>query len=250
MPIFKEPTRKLSHTRKLTLKGEGYGLLFWNNHVEVAKSPSLDIRNGITMEVLCKFLVGLKQNIWSILIERGYPVVYMIAHNFDTNATRFQVISNDISYYSDYSWKPLMNTAYMFSLTYDLSLIKGYINAEFKKSLKNTDPIDISNNPLYIGKRLIPNAKYPLYGIISLVRIYKDLALTEEELKWNLKNPLNPVHKSDIVLWLDWTSVDVENNVWEDKSGYGNDGVINGATPIEARIYVDEDNLQPYIARK
>ncbi|MEM4436587.1 MAG: hypothetical protein QXO22_06515 [Thermosphaera sp.] len=56
------------------------------------------------------------------------------------------------------------------------------------------------------------------------VRIY-DRALTAEEILWNYYYPDNPV-RDGLVLWLHWSSIDVDNNMWYDISGFGNHATL------------------------
>ena len=62
------------------------------------------------------------------------------------------------------------------------------------------------------------------YGYL---RIYKDKALTDDEIQHNLNDPMNPV-TDGLVLWLNGHRL--ENNVVPDLSGHGNDGTIYGAS--------------------
>jgi len=61
------------------------------------------------------------------------------------------------------------------------------------------------------------------YGYL---RIYKDKALTADEIQHNKENPMTPI-TDGLVLWLDARKV--VNDLWPDLSGYGNDGTIYGA---------------------
>jgi len=91
-----------------------------------------------------------------------------------------------------------------------------------------------STAPILIGATWTgsnPTLRWFVKGYIALVRIY-DRALTEDEIRHNYYFPNDPV-KDGLVLWLHWDSIDVGAGKWYDKSGYGNDGTIYGATEVE-----------------
>jgi len=68
-----------------------------------------------------------------------------------------------------------------------------------------------------------------MYGCL---RIYRDKALNENEIKHNFYH-LNDPARDGLVLWLHWDSIDIGAGKWYDKSGYGNHGTIYGATLVD-----------------
>ena len=84
------------------------------------------------------------------------------------------------------------------------------------------------HKPLTIG-RDYNNVNY-FHGLIPLLRIYKDYALSQEEVRWNRLNYHNPVRPDKLALWLpmeEGTGLTVV-----DHSGLGNNGtLLPAATP-------------------
>ena len=70
-----------------------------------------------------------------------------------------------------------------------------------------------------------------IHGYIAFVRIY-NRALSDSEITHNYYFPNDPV-RDGLVLWLHWDSIDIENGIWYDKSGYDNHGTIYGATLVD-----------------
>ncbi len=97
--------------------------------------------------------------------------------------------------------------------------------------LENSTPVsavDISGGTnLFIGQAF--NNRFRFNGLINQILIY-NRALTDSEILHNYLNPHDPV-RDGLVLWLDPSSIDRQNNLWLDKSGYGNHGTIYGAKP-------------------
>ncbi|MCD6434715.1 MAG: LamG domain-containing protein [Candidatus Diapherotrites archaeon] len=79
------------------------------------------------------------------------------------------------------------------------------------------------NTPVRVGGW---GPTYYLDGEIALVRVYTDL-LTDEEV---LDNFYGRVTKDGLVLYLHGD--DATETTWPDRSGYGNDGTVYGATPV------------------
>lgn len=69
---------------------------------------------------------------------------------------------------------------------------------------------------------------YYFNGYIGFVRIY-NRALSDDEIMYNYLHPGDPV-RDGLVLWLHWDSIDITNSLWKDKTYYGNDATIYGAT--------------------
>ena len=65
----------------------------------------------------------------------------------------------------------------------------------------------------------------------ALVRVYT-CELAESKIEHNFYHLNDPV-RDGLVLWLHWDSIDIDAGVWYDKSGYGNDGAIYGATLVD-----------------
>ena len=96
------------------------------------------------------------------------------------------------------------------------------------KTLGFTPLVDTAR-PLFIGSRRATGDFFK--GFIAFVRIYSR-ALSEDEVRWNFYHLNDPV-RDGLVLWLHWDSIDIDAGVWYDKSGYGNDGAIYGATLVD-----------------
>lgn len=107
------------------------------------------------------------------------------------------------------------------------SIMAVYINGSLRNS-KTPEyyPPDEGTAPLRFGNK--ENVFF--HGYIGYARIYNRV-LSESEIKHNYLYPDNPV-RGGLVLWLHWDSIDEEEGIWYDKSGYENHGTIHGATPI------------------
>jgi|Deesub1362A_J573_1020465.scaffolds.fasta_scaffold13285_3 hypothetical protein len=236
---WNNPTRKLKTITKgyiLALDGE-------TNYIELG---DLDITGSFSIEIIAEIMYF--DTIYRTFLGKGW-----LNENYclDTKYLNFRFFvrdnaNNAFIVYS--STRPSLGKLYHLIGTYDEESLKIYVNG--KQEAKTTiGAISLKQNdvPCSIGARW-DGTKWVVHLKCKfiLARLYRDVALTESEGLHNLRNPLNPVHKSDLVLWLDPTSVDVENNVWEDKSGYGNDGVINGAIPVFGYLYYNktEDKLE------
>jgi len=105
--------------------------------------------------------------------------------------------------------------------------VKLYINGELdREGDAKTSSIAPTTVPLYIGRDIYPDYSN---GHIAQVLAYNK-TLSQVEIKQSVNNPLNPAKQEYLVLWLDWTSIDIANGLWLDRSGNDNDGVIHGAT--------------------
>lgn len=82
---------------------------------------------------------------------------------------------------------------------------------------------DASVASLLIGAFTVPGTQV-FNGLISLVRIYKDYALSLEEVRWNRLNYHNPVRPDKLALWLPME--EGSGLVAADHSGLGNNGAL------------------------
>jgi len=119
---------------------------------------------------------------------------------------------------------------YHVALTFDGSTVKIYKNGEMIYSLSSSGRDNI--NKITIGNRA---SFYDegVEGIIDKVLIYSR-ALTEAEIRYNMLNYHNPV-RDGLVLWLPME--EGGGTTVYDKSGYGNDGTINGATWTRVKMW-------------
>jgi len=98
-----------------------------------------------------------------------------------------------------------------------------YINGENVASGDYTGSIT-SDHALQIGGAEVWSDAWRYFnGTIALVRIYKDYALTPEEVRWNMLNYHNPAREG-LVLWLPME--EGSGGTVYDKSGYGNNGTL------------------------
>jgi len=121
------------------------------------------------------------------------------------------------------------------ALTWQPNLFKVWVNEDsyeinttYPQIYYDADDPDATaaDSRLFIGS--FDGSSSPGQNFIATVLIYNH-ALNLTEIQHNYNNPLNPV-TDGLVLWLDWTSIDIANGLWLDRSGNGNDGVIHGAT--------------------
>ena len=107
----------------------------------------------------------------------------------------------------------------------------------FDKGLNSSLTLDNSKG-LRSFDRLRIGLRAPVDGIYYFVyNRYVD----DTELQTIYENPNDPP-RAGLVLWLAPDSVDDVNGKWLDKSELGNDGTINGATPVEVRTF--EESVQ------
>jgi len=128
------------------------------------------------------------------------------------------------------------NEVYVGALVWDTNM-KLYLNGTLEADV----PVD---NFVSIGSSLNIGAQtgnsYFFNGKIYTVMIY-NRALSDTEIQDIYDNPNDPP-RAGLVLWYAPDSVDDVNGKWLDKSGLGNDGTINGATPVEVRTF--EESVQ------
>ena len=63
------------------------------------------------------------------------------------------------------------------------------------------------------------------YGYIAQILIYRDKALTQNEIQHNMLNPNNPI-RENLILWYDARACDASKNICWDLSGNGNHGTM------------------------
>jgi len=127
---------------------------------------------------------------------------------------------------------PSVNVWYLFTWTRTEQNIRFYVNGQYLTTTDNDgnwQNISTALDTFWIG-RTSTTVEY-FYGEIAYVLIY-NRALSDDEIAQIYNDPDHPP-KSGLVLWLYDTSIDVENNVWRDLSGKGNNAPIYGATAVD-----------------
>jgi len=107
------------------------------------------------------------------------------------------------------------------TITYDGEFLRLYVDGVLDVSEPATGNILSPDDNASIGA---PATNHFFNGTIALVRIYKDYALTPEEIRWNMLNYHNPVHPEYLVLWLPLE--EGSGGTVYDKSGHGNNGTL------------------------
>ena len=148
-----------------------------DDYVEVPDSDSLDITNAITMECWVKLneLASVKGPNHFI---RKLPEVYSLRQEQTNDRVRFALTLNGTTVQFTSNTVLDIGKFYHVVATYDSELMKIYIDGTFDKDNSATGTIDVSTDPLRIGRG--EPAGY-LNGIIDEVRVY-NRALTPEEI--------------------------------------------------------------------
>jgi len=224
------PSRVLTASRTLTaVKGKALYHDGIDDYVSIPDDPSLDITDAITIEAWAN-VERFEQ--YNEIIGKGY-VFTVQSFGYSCGGRQLRIYFYDLSdpgfFYSD--CVPV-STWFHFAVTYDSSTgnVFWYINGVGKLAGNTSGNLATSTYPLRIGFKFAGTNCFN--GTIALVRIYKDYALTPEEVLYNKEHPYNPVLHG-CVLWLGYDSIDEGAGIWRDKSGQNNDGVIYGATAVE-----------------
>jgi len=90
-------------------------------------------------------------------------------------------------------------------------------------------PLDIDPATSYVKIQWDPNAS----GVNEYAYAFVYLRYLSDDEIQQIYNDLDHPPKSGLVLWLHDTSIDIENNVWRDLSGNGNNATIYGATAVD-----------------
>jgi len=248
MPVFKErtrlltptrkltPSRKLQHNRKLKLVTKGYALSFdgVDDYVEVPDSPSLRLSrftitawfksstyDSGTIRPFAKKGYSWAWNKFNYAFcVQGVPLKYIL------------IVGNGTDIFTLDSPRITSDEWHFGAGIYDGHYLIIYHDRE---EIARTT-IGAITPYVSTDKLLISRSAEAFNGIIALVCIY-NRALNATEIQWNYEHPDNPV-RGGLVLWLDLTSI--EDGVWRDRSGYGNDGVIYGATPVFGYLYYNK----------
>ena len=141
-------------------------------------------------------------------------------HMWDSTGNQYAVRSAD---------GLLSGVWYGVAFTWTLGTIKLYLDGSLHKT--GTGPTDLYSTTYTINVGRSWMAARYLLGEIAYVLIY-NRALSDDEIQQIYNDPDHPP-KSGLVLWLHDTSIDVENNVWRDLSGKGNNATIYGATAVD-----------------
>jgi len=227
------PSRVLTASRTLTaVKGKALYHDGIDDYVNCGSDSSLDITSQITIEVLVK---APAQDYKSLVDKYWCNPWCFELHNREYNPSTFYAMiyfenaGTQEFYGPDNAYIP--NTWNHAVLTYDGQNVRMYNNGV--NVYTSSDIVDtIAYHPgrtTYIGQT--GDGERHLNGTIALVRIY-ERALSAAEVLYNKEHPYNPILHG-CVLWLGHDSIDEGAGMWYDKTSYGNDGVIYGATAVE-----------------
>jgi len=159
-------------------------------------------------------------------------------------------------YLSGVGWRVLTGPAYELNRWYHIALVRDnlthylYVDGiEVASATIEDADTDYASLAYNIGALTDSGSDAPygdyLDGIIASVRIY-NRALTQAEIRHNMFRWGSPI-KDGLVLWLSETSINPP--IWNDLSGYGNDGTIYGATKMErARPAIKVDPAERVLA--
>lgn len=213
-------------TEKAMMAFEGYALELAranNSHVVCASDPSMDVAS-ITIELMLKpndlaFMSILhRMSAWS---ADGYALVGI----GDVGAFVFETVAGSRL---NLGVAPAIGVwTHMAVVQNALVYKRSYYNAVLDREL--LAPAAIVASPA--GTNLLVGGRFPgiannMDGHIAFVREY-NIALTQEELRWNMLNYNNPVHPGNLVLWLPME--EGTRLVAADHSGLGNNGTLTPA---------------------
>jgi len=231
-----ERTRLLIYERKV-LYFDGV-----DDYVRVPYNDIFDLTDIATFE---GFIYRLSTGERHDIMGRGGTTWHAIVVT-DFDHLNFQIRDNTGWPSTNSKSKIYANKWYHFAITVNWrtpsegALVNFYIDGTF--DIERTLPYDTKRtrtNPIYVGRL----TSY-FYGYIAFVRIYSR-TLSPQEIQWNYLHPDNPV-RGGLVLWLHWDSIDEDEGVWYDKSGYENHGTIYGATPV---VYYREPSRKQVATR-
>jgi len=158
-----------------------------NNYTDCGTSSVFDITNKFSLEAWVKLPPNQPEDLWGRIIDKyrwvqkeGYNLVKAINSHYahlefwDTNNNACIVESTTAL--NDNNWHHVVGT-------YDNNVMKIWID----KICENTNEvgsrtIKLCSEPLRIGSAYDGNIWHYINGIIDEVRVYKDKALTEEEI--------------------------------------------------------------------
>ncbi|MCD6147907.1 LamG domain-containing protein [bacterium] len=195
------------------------------NYVEVPDSASLDITNAVTVEIWV-FYKGHTGNYDHIISKRNSDGSNANYELYSDGSDSFMFGAHVSGTWKATPWVTLSTNEWHHVVgTFDGSYLKFYLDGGFKEQTEASGTLDTNSNSLFIGKGgYTAQGNNFFNGLIALIRIYKDYALTPEEVKWNLLNYNNPVHPEHFVLWLPLE--EGSGGTVYDKSGYGNNGTL------------------------
>jgi len=219
-------------TRSRLLPKLPWKALYFDGTDDYVEVPSFDL-SDFAIETLVFRAVdsGLHEYIVSKSDSSSYDIWLEIATG-DKFRIEFVDVSNEYNYLDSITnadtgkWYHVVG---MFKLN-DAFYI--YINGSLDSSGVTygdaTEYPRLSTRSWWIGR--LKNY-YNFNGYIAFVRIYSRV-LSDSEIEWNYYHPDDPV-RNGLVLWLHYDSIDEDASVWNDKTAYGNDGTIYGATAVE-----------------
>jgi len=223
------PSRVLTASRTLTaVKGKALYFDGIDDMVDCGNDESLNPTEEIT---LCAWVLLKEKKIQGIIAKDGYWHLECYHDGKFAFEGQFggdwQILTAPSS--------PDLNKWYFVCGVFKANYVGLYVNGEEVSSDDWGEGIGtLSERGVYIGKTVwawyAENNKY-FNGTIALVRIY-ERALSAAEVLYNKEHPYNPILHG-CVLWLGHDSIDEGAGMWYDKTSYGNDGVIYGATAVE-----------------
>ena len=197
-----------------------------DDYVEVPYSESLEISNSITITAwVCSHYSERIQHIFTRIPDSGDSIIFVRIPPSGVLQSQFRI---EGTYYGGVAGSIGWHKWYHICVVRDRTEVKHYINGVYVGGYSVAEG---SIDTVGLGHRIgVAGWGFSEYwnGLIASVLIY-NRALNLSEIQHNYNNPLNPV-TSGLVLWLDWTSIDIANGLWLDRSGYNNHGTIYGAT--------------------
>lgn len=155
---------------------------FGSDYVKVPDSPSLDITDAVTLEVLLKTPGKLADTVNPHVLRKNYA--YFLVIEGDTGRAWFRIWSGGTGY-DVYGTSDLFDDKYHVAHgVYDGSEMGVYVDGMLENTKALTGKIDTSTNPLYISY-FSSTAPETFLGYIALARLYsRDLTKDENTALW------------------------------------------------------------------
>ena len=221
--------RQMARGNPRSLGFERYALDFngVNNYVDCGITPSLQITGAFTIEALVDYTGPAGLFIGIVDQSRGNPALGGISFIIGDAANK----KVDLYLADGGGPSPKFRVGDLpvgkvhLVGTWDGTVIAGSMKIYFNEVSQPGGEADYGTIPALPTRSLRIGFSVSYFkGLIAFVRIYKDYALNQEEVKWNRLNYHNPVRPDKLVLWLPME--EGAGLVAADHSGLGNNGAL------------------------
>ena len=201
-----------------------------DDYVNCGNDASLNFTDAITIVAMIK-VGGWVNNFPRLISKYESFSLHLIASTHEVDMFIYQ--NGELKHVTTEQSLSL-NNVYLITSIYDSETgFKIYIDeskADLSGATYTRGAIDTNTNDVLIGQ--YENSVRFFKGDTYSVALY-NRALSDAEISQiydYVVNGKGEMITDGLVLWLDGDSIDIENGIWHDKSGNGNDGIIYGAT--------------------